>query len=327
VMDEAAIVVGFKSGDIVLVGRRTLTIEKTIKTHLSRMHKLAVSPNYIFAGNSRNDRFYNPGSPSVCIYQKESGTLAHTLSFQGGLSINQILPAFDNYAIISHSSYSNTDTAFTTCLSVYKLNEIILSGVSVDTDPQYTLPGRNLSKFSLSRCKRKFLVTESAESHTLTVVDIVHGKEDFVMHVAPPDRARVVWTKQDFGFLTNDLIFILWTSSDEFDNFMYLLGSGSVLQSVRLNECFWNTRFGLASNHQQILGVEIQDTTYTRLLGHSVCERYGGILALSKSGLVRKLTLKGSKNKKILEYIADPTSLVGYFRDNEKQGLVIWDFA
>ena len=252
------------------------------------------------------------------------------LSFQGGLSINQILPAFDNYAIISHSSYSNTDTAFTTCLSVYKLNEIISSEGRVDTDPQYTLPGRNLSKFSLSRCKQKFLVTESAESHALTVVDIVHGKEDFVIHAAPPDRTRDVWSKQDFGFLTNNIIFILWTSSDGFDNFMYLLeegSSGSVLQSVRLNECFWNTRFGLASNHQQILGVEIQDTGYMRLRGLSAYEKSGGILALSKAGLVRKLALEGSKNKKILEFIADPTSLVGYFRDSEHQGLVIWDFA
>merc|ERR1711915_1059818 len=113
-------------------------------------------------------------------------------------------------------------------------------------------------------------------------------------------------SKQDFGFLTNNIIFILWTSSNGIDNFMYLLeegSNGSVLQSVRLHECFWNTRFGLASNHQQILGAEIQDTTYMRLLGLSACERSGGILALSKSGLVRKLTLKGSKNKKILEYI------------------------
>eukprot|EP00091_Calanus_sinicus_P004977 TRINITY_DN15336_c0_g1_i1.p1 TRINITY_DN15336_c0_g1~~TRINITY_DN15336_c0_g1_i1.p1 ORF type:complete len:114 (+),score=22.70 TRINITY_DN15336_c0_g1_i1:436-777(+) len=85
-MDETSIVVGFKSGDLVMVARGTLEIERTIETRLVRIRKLGLSPDFIYAGDLRNDRlerFYNPGSPSVCIYHRASGSLAHILSFQG----------------------------------------------------------------------------------------------------------------------------------------------------------------------------------------------------------------------------------------------------
>jgi hypothetical protein len=52
-MDETSIVVGFKSGDLVMVARDTLEIERTIETRLVR---LGLSPDFIYAGDLRNYR-------------------------------------------------------------------------------------------------------------------------------------------------------------------------------------------------------------------------------------------------------------------------------
>ena len=55
-MDETSIVVGFKSGDLVMVARDTLEIERTIETRLVRIRKLGLAPDFIYAGDLRNDR-------------------------------------------------------------------------------------------------------------------------------------------------------------------------------------------------------------------------------------------------------------------------------
>ena len=55
-MDETSIVVGFKSGDLVIVARDTLEIERTIETRLVRIRKLGLSPDFVYAGDLRNDR-------------------------------------------------------------------------------------------------------------------------------------------------------------------------------------------------------------------------------------------------------------------------------
>ena len=56
VIDETSIVVGFKSGDLAIVARDTLEIERTIETRLVRIRKLGISPRFIYAGDLRNDR-------------------------------------------------------------------------------------------------------------------------------------------------------------------------------------------------------------------------------------------------------------------------------
>ena len=55
-MDETNIVVGYKSGTIVVLGRDTLAIERKIQSRLARISKLGISPDYIYAGDIRNDR-------------------------------------------------------------------------------------------------------------------------------------------------------------------------------------------------------------------------------------------------------------------------------
>ena len=143
VMDEVSIFLALNGGDIVVVDRQTIKIEKTIVTRLSRIQMIRISSILVFAGDLRNDRFgigmeehqfhslycffrfYNPGSPSVCVYHRKKGHLVTTISFKAGLSINHLITGWPPLLLVSHSSYSDRETSLTSYLSVYSLEIMV----------------------------------------------------------------------------------------------------------------------------------------------------------------------------------------------------------
>ena len=56
-IDEGSIVIGLKTGNIVIADHNTLEIERTVETKLVRIQKLAVFQDFIYVGDLRNDRY------------------------------------------------------------------------------------------------------------------------------------------------------------------------------------------------------------------------------------------------------------------------------
>ena len=56
-IDEGSIVIGLKTGKIVIADHNTLEIERTVETKLVRIQKLAVFQDFIYVGDLRNDRY------------------------------------------------------------------------------------------------------------------------------------------------------------------------------------------------------------------------------------------------------------------------------
>ena len=265
-------------------------------------------------------RFYNPGSPSVCIYFRCTGSLAHVLSFQGGLSINQILPGLDNFTIVSHSFYSDTDTSFTTCLSVYRLQHQQkdpgrCSDLDVSTELKYTKVKKSLSKFSLSKCKKKFIATDSSEAQRIMIFDLQSGLEESILVATPPSFPLESWLKQDFGFVSEKVIFALWHNKNGLQQSLDLFDTKerSLVTRIDLTKCSMDMRTGLASNGWQLLALNRQE-------GGPAPE----VTTIDTSGVVGLLRIGDWARSDCVDMQADPSAIVGYVRS---QGLVVWDFV
>ena len=247
---------------------------------------------------------------SVCIFHRETGSLAHVISFQGGLFINQIITGLDNYTLISHSSYS--DTAFSTSLSVYKLthrstNPHRFSELDVNVDLQYKVANHTVSKFSLSKCRRKFVTTESSESHRLTVLNFQDSQEVVETIVVPlPTTPPDSWSKAEFGYLSETSIFTLWRHMTGSHHTLVMMDRG-VVTMVDLTP--WNLDMkplDLATNGRDLLALTGQGVVGVGIKGYEEL----GDWAI-KDGLA---------------IFADPSTLVASYKDMEQHGLVILDF-
>ena len=134
----------------------------------------------------------------------------------------------------------------------------------------------------------------------------------------PPTYPLESWAKQEFGYLSEEVIFISWQNKNGWRHSLDLFNirEGSAMKSIDLTEFSWDIRLGFASNGRQLLALNREKRkNWTR------CE------VIDSFGMVGYLGLGGWDSHNCLDIYADPATMVGYVRNKGKYGLMVWDFV
>ena len=185
----------------------------------------------------------------------------------------------------------------------------------MSTELKYTKVKKSLSKFSLSKCKKKFIATDSSEARRIMIFDLQSGLEDSILVATPPSFPLESWLKQDFGFVSEKVIFALWHNKNGLQQSLDLFDTQerSLMTRIDLTECSMDMRIGLIFNGWQLLALNRQE-------GGPAPE----VTTIDTSGVVRLLRIGDWASSHCVDMQADPSAIVGYVRS---QGLMVWDFV